>query len=52
MNYSLIASITLNHEYVNGACDWFEATPSAETKKIQYEVAETVGKPVIGQSCS
>jgi len=34
MNYSLIATITLNHEYVNGACDWFEAIPSAETEKI------------------
>lgn len=34
MNYSIIATIILNHEYVNGTCDWAEITPSAETKKL------------------
>jgi hypothetical protein len=34
MNYSLIATITLNHEYVNGTCDWAEIIPSAETEKF------------------
>ncbi|MBO4829912.1 MAG: hypothetical protein J5534_10880 [Fibrobacter sp.] len=34
MNYSIIASIILNHEYVNGTCDWAEIIPSDETKKL------------------
>ena len=34
MNYSIIASIVLNHEYVNGTCDWAEIIPSDETKKL------------------
>ena len=34
MNYSQIATIILNHDYVNGPCDWAEIIPSAETKKF------------------
>lgn len=34
MNYSQIATITLNHEYVNGTCDWAEVTLSTETEKL------------------
>lgn len=34
MKYDSIATITLNHEYVNAPCDWAEIIPSDETKKF------------------
>lgn len=50
MNYAVIASVILNHEYVNGACDWADVIPSAETKMfLQQEqlIAKINGNTIL-----
>lgn len=50
MNYSQIATITLEHDYVNAPCDWAEIIPSAETQKFLEQeqlIAKTNGNTVL-----